>query len=295
VNNITTSLKSIIEQLSQRYTDEITCQAHAWWFLELVTHKTKAELLAHDTVLSAAQRVHLTRLLERHLVQHEPLAYLIGFVPFGSLTIAIRPPILIPRPETEEWCTNLIASLQPLAPQKLTILDMCTGSGCIALSIAAALPNAHVWAVDISQQACDLTRENARKNNIDNITVVQSDLFVALPADLTFDLIVGNPPYVSQEEWHTLEPSVAEWEDKIALVGGDDGTAIVAHIAAVARTRLKQISPVRAQHLPQLVLEIGYLQAQIMQQVVGRAGFLAEVGYDAAHYSRYVVGFLKSD
>ncbi len=129
----------------------------ARWVISWVTGMSAAELISHSQQqLTTAQMALLTSSLNAHITEHKPLQYIFGSVPFLGLDIHVRPPVLIPRPETEFWCSWLIKQLQEMSPRPLTILDMCTGSGCIALSLAHSLPYASVYAADISQEACAL-------------------------------------------------------------------------------------------------------------------------------------------
>ena len=165
-------LRALTKKLTPLYPN--TAAITAQWLLSFITGKSSAELITQaDKPLSASETAHLESVLNQLLIEHKPLQYSIGTVPFLELNIAIRPPILIPRPETEYWCSLLIDHLTQLSNQELTILDMCTGSGCIALSLAHALPKSQVYAVDISEQACALAEENARRNSIENVTIIR--------------------------------------------------------------------------------------------------------------------------
>ncbi|MCX5924252.1 MAG: peptide chain release factor N(5)-glutamine methyltransferase [Candidatus Dependentiae bacterium] len=201
----------------------------AWWLLEHVTGKSKEELLFLHT-LTPQQQIILQECILKLTVDHMPLAYLLGFVPFLDLTIDVAPPILIPRPETEEWVHNVIQALKPHEKEIKNILDIGTGSGCIALALAYGFPQAHVTALDINPEALRLAKSNAEKNNISNFTFLQSDLFSALINNQTFDLIVSNPPYINPDMAQTLSPQVKNWEDPQALFAPDQGLEIIEKI-----------------------------------------------------------------
>ena len=115
--------------------------------------------------------------LDDMIYHHKPIAYILQEVPFGDLSITVRPPILIPRPETEEWVMDLIEKIKLSGARNLRILDMSTGSGCIALAFAHAFPDAQVFAVDISPFSLLLVSENKKKLNLTNVTCIESDLF----------------------------------------------------------------------------------------------------------------------
>ena len=173
-----------------------------------------------------------------------------GSTPFAGLEILTQPPVLIPRPETEEWTVNLIEQLQGLPDKKLQILDLCTGSGCIALALADALPQAKIFGTDISDSALALANHNKIHNHIPNVEFLRSDLFAQIPQKFTFDLIVGNPPYIDEQEWNNLDPSVTQSEDKHALLAADHGLALIKKIIAAAPIILNRIMTAQTKKYP---------------------------------------------
>ncbi|MFA6527712.1 MAG: HemK/PrmC family methyltransferase, partial [Candidatus Babeliales bacterium] len=241
IPTITQLVISYAEKLLPVCTDGGNAHQEIWWFLQHVTGKRKAELLTMHPQASSTIMANLREQLEvlvfERVTNKKPLQYIIGSVPFGDLTILVQPPILIPRPETEEWVLWTIEQYAPLANEPLTILDLCTGTGCIGLEIARALPSATVVGVDINPQAIALAEKNKALNAIHNTTFVQGDLFEPVK-NQHFDLIVANPPYLDEAEWDALDPQVTGWEDKQALVAHDHGMAIYERIFAGARTCL---------------------------------------------------------
>ena len=164
--------------------------------------------------------------------RREPLAYILGEWGFRRLTLAVDPRVLVPRPETEivvERCLALLAG-----ETESRVLDVGTGSGAIALAIADEHPGARVTALDASEEALAVARENARRTGLE-IELVRGDLFAGLPAG-PWDLVVSNPPYVRAEEVEGLNPEVRDWEPRTALVG--EGTT-----EAVARDALRVLRP----------------------------------------------------
>jgi release factor glutamine methyltransferase len=273
----TKKIPQIARQLADRlrpvYDSEQNALSHAWWLLEWLTGKSRAFLIAQTTGLTSEQE-HKLALVEHKLIkEHMPLAYIIGEVQFLDLTLMIKPPILIPRPETEQWVSWLIAQLKQLSDQKFTILDLCTGSGCIGLALAYAFKNAHIYAVDISSKACELARQNANRNNITNITIVQSDLYKQLPEDICFDVIVSNPPYISPAQWQELDPMVKDWEDPDALVAEDNGLYLIKKIIEQAPLWLRAQDNFKQLHIPRLVIEIGNLQGEAVKKFCCEGGF----------------------
>lgn len=257
----------------------------ARWIVSWATGLTDAELVSHQKKeITPSQIELLMTALHAHLQEHKPLAYIFGSIPFLGLDITVRPPILIPRPETEQLCTLLIEKIQKASQNNLSILDMCTGSGCIALALAQAFPQANVYAVDISPEACALAKENAQKNNI-TIQVLQSDLFTQVPAENKFDVIVSNPPYISPREWAEVEESVKKWEDPKALLADEDGLSLLRKIITQSPAWLKDSGL--------LAVEIGYNQGKLVHDIFSRAGFTSvTVHKDAWGKDRFVTGEL---
>lgn len=291
--SVRTLIAEIKTELEPFYESAAHAQTVAWWLLEGITRKSKTKLIVDIYItLSDDQKKQLGHWIMLHTKEHYPLQYLLGFVPFGSLEILVEAPTLIPRPETEEWCGSLINYLEPISKEPLRILDMCTGSGCIALWLAKALPHALVYGVDISDAALNLAQKNAAHNNITNVRFLKSDLFTMLNKDTPFDLIVTNPPYISSDVWDELSPTVALWEDRGALVAGSQGMEYINKILAQAHYYLTKQSPLTEHGLPRLVMEIGYDQAQRTRDLFTEAGFAkVMVLTDSAQRDRVVSGW----
>jgi len=192
----------------------------AMWLVAHVVGKPHAALSAEaDIPLSAAQRIRLDTLVRRRS-RREPLQYLLGSIEFAGATLAVSPAVLIPRPETEELI-GLVLDQMRGRRAALTCADLGTGSGCIAIALARAMPRSRWWAGDQSASALDVARANARANRVARrIAFRAGDWWAAFPAGLRFDLVVANPPYVA--EGTALEPELAH-EPDIALFGGQDG------------------------------------------------------------------------
>ena len=161
----------------------------------------------------------------------EPLQYLEGTAAFGPLEVAVDGRALIPRPETEGLWELAVAALEDVGPGT-TIVDLGTGTGVLALALKHAFPEARVYGVDDSDDALALARENARRLGLD-VEFLPGDLFDALPQRLVgrLDLVVSNPPYVAEDEWHDLPADVRDHEPRHALVAGPSGTEILERIA----------------------------------------------------------------
>lgn len=285
-------LHSITQELIKVYHDHDAAEHNSWWLLEKLTNKDRADLIILETIeLSSVQEQQLADWLHKIVVEHMPLQYILGAVPFIDVTIAVKPPVIIPRPETEYWCSLAIEQLKKYAPlpDTFSILDICSGSGCIALAFAKEFSHSTVYAVDISDAALELAEYNARLNRISNVAWVRSDIYDNLPNNLLFDIIVSNPPYIDPDQWELLDPEVTKWEDQRGLVAAHHGYAIIEKIIANARARLHQSSTI----VPQLWIEIGAEQGAHTQQLMIKAGFHhVTIIKDLTHRDRVVVGTL---
>lgn len=193
----------------------------------MITGRSAAGLVVEPD-LSADQQHRLDELVARRRAG-EPLQYLEGTVDFGPITIKVDGRALIPRPETERVWEEAVASLRVAGPGTV-IVDLGTGSGCLALALKHAFPQSRVIGVDISGDALTLAAENAALTGLD-VEWLQGDLFSALPADLEgrIDLIVSNPPYVAAGD--PLPAEIVDHEPHVALYAGPIGTEVLARIA----------------------------------------------------------------
>ena len=231
----------------------------AWWLFEHLCQLSKESIIAQSYIPTAEQQQNLDLHIKQLCDEHMPLAYIIGTTTFLNLTLHIKQPILIPRPETEEWVYQVITMLKQHYNQgdTFSILDIGTGSGCIAIALAHHFPRAQITATDINQQALELAQDNSKLNHTENITFLQSDLFAQLPKDAQFDLIVSNPPYIDPAALQNMPAQVTQWEDHQALFANNQGLKIIGLILANAATYLK------VSDLPyQLILEIDQYHAQ---------------------------------
>ena len=231
-------------------------------------------------------------------VRREPLQYIVGHQEFWSLDFTVNPNVLIPRPETELLvelaigipflppfekggrvgicsASSVEESAQiPLSPPfskgatqgRLQICDVGTGSGCIAVALARELPSAEVWALDVSMRALAVAELNAHRLGVaERIRFLRSDLFAAV-AHQRFNLIVANPPYLTEDDFADLQPELA-YEPRAALDGGADGLSIIRHLLAAARDRLVDDG--------WFLMEIGAEQAVAVESLARSAGFSA--------------------
>lgn len=204
-------------------------------------------------------------LLERRL-SGEPMAYVIGEWDFCGLTLTITPDVLIPRTDTEVLAQQAMDFAEALG-EGARVLDLCTGSGCVGLAVAAACPNVRVILADVSEPALRVCKGNIQRSGLTaRAAVVAADaLEPPHPGLRGFDLIVCNPPYIRRGELGELDPSVRDFEPELALDGGEDGLdfyrAIAKHWGAALRPGGK------------LMLEVGYDQASAVEIILSLNGF----------------------
>jgi len=200
--------------------------AHAFGF-------DRTRLLAHMNQPVPTDVVsRFDKLLKRRL-HREPLAYIRGYKEFMSLDFEVNRSVMIPRPATEMSVERALDFLSELGEDRL-VMDVCTGSGCIGISIAVYARKSRVYASDICGDSLAVARRNAARTGVDDrITFVEGDLyepFDGLGMAGTFDVVISNPPYVSETEWETLWPEAVEHEPRRALVAGETGLEIVSRV-----------------------------------------------------------------
>jgi len=266
---ITKTVFKISKKLEGFFKNKEEAFQTAWLLLENITQKTKTKLLQQKSFsLSAPVQQKLDYLIFQITVKNKPLAYILGYVPFLGLKILVEKPILIPRPETEEWTQKLIDHLKTKKIKELKILDLCAGTGCIALALANALPKSKVLATDISKKAIKLGKNNKKINSIKNIEFIESDLYQNIDKNLKFDLIVTNPPYITENDFINLSPKIKDWEDPVAFLGGKDGLKIIKKIIDETPEHME-----RKKMNPELWVEIGWNQANEVKKLFAAAGF----------------------
>ncbi|MCF7972464.1 MAG: peptide chain release factor N(5)-glutamine methyltransferase [Phycisphaerae bacterium] len=247
-----------------------------------VLGKQRIELYTQfDQVVPADQLAQLRALVKR-ASDHEPVAYLVGKTEFYSLELNVRPGCLIPRPETEMLVQHAIELLRTRKGQQ-SVLDLCTGSGCIAAAIAHNVKDAHVTATDLSQDALDIAAENCLKHRLsERITLLQGDLLSPV-ASSPFDLIVSNPPYVSEAEYAVLDKNVKEYEPREALLAGPKGLDIYERLLLQVESHLKPDGV--------LMLEIGYLQGPDVVSMLENTSLFSHIQTykDMQNHDRLVV------
>ncbi len=210
----------------------------------------------------------------------EPIAYLRGEREFFGRSFRVDPRVLVPRPETEFLIEVALKRTSHVSLGCRT-LDLCTGSGCVAVTLACERPNNRVWATDLSADALVVAEHNAYRQGAHRIAFFQGDLFAALPRGARFDLLVANAPYIARAEIETLAPDVRNFEPRLALDGGGDGLDVLRRLCAEAPAFLDKSGVI--------ALEIGADQGESVPDLLREAGFLAiEVRRDYAGLDRVV-------
>ena len=212
-----------------------------------------------------------------------PLQYLTGEQEFMGLPFRVSPAVLIPRQDTEHLVEEALACCEGKR-----VLDMCTGSGCIAISIAKLGKPASVTGADISPEALAVAKDNAKRLEAE-VTWVQSDMFAGIAGE--YDVIVSNPPYIPPEQIVGLEPEVKDYEPRIALYGGEDGLEYYRVLVTEGAKRLRPAGNGEKGGI--LMVEIGYDQGVSVPALFREAGFAdVRVKKDYAGLDRVVVGHL---
>ena len=209
------------------------------------------------------------RELVRRRGEREPLQHLVGSVSFCGFEIAVNRDVLIPRPETELLAEEAWKFLATLGAKPAAVLDFGTGSGCLAIAIAARHPAAWVQAVDVSENALNVARQNAERHGlVDRIQFHRGDGLGAVSAGLDFNLIVSNPPYIPTNEITTLQPEVRDHDPVLALDGGVDGMNFYRRLAVECGPRLRSGG--------RLMLDLGAGQAAAVSDLLVANGWRVE-------------------
>lgn len=279
--------------------------SHAWNCDRILLY-TRFEQAAPDRVREQM------RDLVRRRASNEPVAYLVGHREFHSLKFAVSPAVLVPRPETETLVEEALEFVrgaaspvgeadarpeagaddggsQPEAPpvaRPVSVLDLGTGSGCLAVTIAKRCPSAAIDAVDLSPDAIAIAATNAERHDVsDRVRFLEGDLFEPVGGG-AYDLIVSNPPYVTTDEMPTLDADVRDHEPHLALDGGADGLDVARRLIADAPQHLRAAGA--------LMLELDPAQMRPASELLTAAGFVRlRTARDLSGRQRVLVGYLE--
>lgn len=243
-------------------------RVEAEWLLSHALGNRRIDLyLQFDRLLSSSESVHYKSLLQQRL-DHKPLQYIIGETEFMGLSLLVNENVLIPRPETEQLVEKAIKMLENSSSAPLKVLDVGTGSGNIAIALAKFLPSVEVTAIDVSEAAINLAKENADKNDVsDKINFLVFDLNSDGFPDDMYDMVISNPPYISKLEMKTLQDEVKNWEPEVALTDHSDGIKLIEQVINKAKDSIH-----KGGHI---LIEIGgNEQKERVEKLLSNAGFL---------------------
>ena len=232
---------TFVQELSSLY-DEKEIESFFYLVLESFLHKKRIDLaLNPEMEMDAIQLLQWENLLAE-LKKQKPIQYILGETEFYGLPFLVNENVLIPRPETEELVDLIIKEEARSKRQeaRVRILDIGTGSGCIAISLAKNIPTAEVYAIDVSEKALATAQKNAELNKVE-VTFILKNILKADDLEQQFDVIVSNPPYVRNLEKAEINPNVLEYEPHLALFVEDDDALLF--YRKIAQLAMKNLSP----------------------------------------------------
>ncbi|MDY0177091.1 MAG: peptide chain release factor N(5)-glutamine methyltransferase [Lentisphaeria bacterium] len=272
---MTSSLQAL--QYARKNLAEANCHNadnEARWMLE----ELRREFSLKATGQLPEEALHKLHDMLRRRKLGEPLQYILGNTDFHDINVQVGPGVLIPRPETE----LLVELALQLYPGEGDILDLCTGSGAIALALAHKLPHCQCMASDISPAALHWACINTRSLNLKNVRLLESDLFEQLPSGSKFSLITANPPYVSNSEYQQLPKLIKEHEPALALQAGKLGLDLI--------TRIINQAPSFMHPDAYLIMEIGSSQGEELRNILMQAKWRdPRIAPDLAGLDRFVI------
>ena len=272
-NTIRNILKWAIDTLKEADIDSPGINADT--LLSFVLSCDRTKLYTNPDEIISDANINRYKELINERIRHVPLQYITHQVEFMSLDFFVDERVLIPRPETEILVEAVLENVhdKQYSNEKITIMDIGTGSGNIAISLAKNLSNVEIYASDISQEALEIARENVQRHKVaDKVLLLHGDLSGAFISHIdqgSIDFIVSNPPYVSESEWKNLEPELKDHEPRKALVAGKDGLCFYRHIIRDASDWL----------MPDgyLVFEIGDTQANSITRFMESEGHYKDI------------------
>lgn len=217
----------------------------------------------------------------KRILSGEPLQYVVGMTEFMSLKFHVREGILVPRADTE---TLVEKAIQIIGEKPVSVLDIGTGSGCVAISIAHYCKNSNVTSVDISETALEIAKGNGKLNRAD-VEFTKCDIMTEMPEG-TFDIIVSNPPYIPSKVIDGLDKNVKDFEPRLALDGGCDGLDFYRRITHIAPKLLNTGGA--------LLYEVGHDQAEAVKGLMEKDFKNIEITKDLCNINRVVTGTLKA-
>jgi release factor glutamine methyltransferase len=302
INNVTAGLLSAFAVCRVSYTRRVTVLEAIQRSAEFLTRKgvdsprLQAELLLAHVLKLPRMKLYLN--FERPLVadevdalraavqrrgQREPLQHIVGSTSFCGFELAVNRHVLVPRPETEMLAELGWRFLSTFNCHPSTALDFGTGSGCLAVALAAKCPQVQVTALDVSADALDVARQNVTSHGLqERVRLVEGDGFTALPIGARFNLIISNPPYIPTAEIETLDPEVRDFDPRTALDGGGDGLDFVRRLATESGVFLAPAG--------RLMVELGDGQDGAAREIFAGQNWIVEaVQEDYSRRSRFLI------
>ena len=260
-------INDITAQLLPCYPED-EARSLAWWIVEEETGLSRSQILSGCK--STTNFSNLQAIIER-LLHFEPIQYIFGHTEWCGLDLKLTPATLIPRPETAELVEKITNHKSQITNAPIKVLDIGTGSGCIALALKKAHPNWQITGIDISPEAIEVARENAKRNGVD-VNFIQKDIFSDGIGD--FDIIVSNPPYIRESEKTSMRPNVLNFEPETALfVPDNDPLKFYRRIAELklGTYLFFEINEAFGEAMRDLLADLGYTDIQITKDIYGKA------------------------
>lgn len=261
-------ISNIQSQLESAYPKD-EAKALAWWIVEEETGLSRSQILSGCKITK--NFAHVQEVIDR-LLHFEPIQYIFGHTEWCGLDLKVTPATLIPRPETAELVEKILGRPEYRNPgTSLKILDIGTGSGCIAIALKKAHPEWQVTGIDISPEAIEVARENAARNGVE-VTFHVADIFSDSIGD--FDLVVSNPPYITESEKSSMRPNVLDFEPHTALfVPDSDPLKFYRRIAELklGKYLFFEINEAFGEEMKNLLADLGYTDILITKDIYGKA------------------------
>lgn len=279
------SIQSLLQEAQQQLSSIDSARIDSEILLAHTLKKARSFLYAfpEQTIDPTRSQEFLNYIRRRQ--QGEPVAYITGEQEFWSLSFKVTPAVLIPRPDTELLIETVLERIKQQAQfvEQKTLIDLGTGSGCIAIAIAKELPDWQISACDLSTDALSIAKENAKRLNLQNIQFTLSNWFSGIPDNTRFDVIVSNPPYIDAKD-PALESHVAKHEPRTALIARDNGLAAYQDIIASLEQHTYAHSIV--------AFEIGFQQGQALKNYLNTYKDV-QIAQDLQGHDRVISGLIS--
>ena len=277
------SVKTIVQYIAERLSavyDTDEARALAWWVVEEMTERSRSQLLCDckDTTNFSNLQIDDPKMQQiiTRLLHFEPIQYIFGHTEWMGLDLLVTPATLIPRPETAELVEKITNYQFPISNIPVQIVDIGTGSGCIAIALKKRHPEWQVAGIDVSAEAIEVARQNARRNNVE-VDFRVADIFDSNGEMFhSFNIVVSNPPYICEREKSSMRPNVLQFEPHSALfVPDDDPLCFYRRIASLFYQQSPvylffEINEAYSAELSSMLAGVGYTDIQIHNDIYGK-------------------------